>query len=96
MSGCHYPGNIQIIADNSMKHDLNDLKHENIVLRGTIKKIEERLECVEQWKKTAKILCDQFKKPHKCPLCNGHGKLGYPEVLQDKCHSCEGKGIVWG
>lgn len=42
------------------------------------------------------------KSPHKCPVCEGIGIncdigeiRGLP-IKSDKCHSCEGKGIVWG
>ncbi len=46
------------------------------------------------------------KKPHKCPVCDGKGKL-FPDKMQvgmtwdiktnnQVCDSCEGKGIVWG
>ena len=60
-----------------------------------IKSLEERMNVkMEQWDKYFKE--NSSKKPHKCPLCYGHGKFGYPEVLQTQCHSCEGKGIVWG
>jgi hypothetical protein len=40
------------------------------------------------------------RKPHKCPVCDGIGKncvigeiRGLP-IKSDKCHSCEGNGIV--
>jgi hypothetical protein len=35
------------------------------------------------------------KKPHKCPVCDGSM---YVESLGigSKCHSCEGKGVLWG
>lgn len=32
------------------------------------------------------------KIPHTCPNCNGNGKINYRE----KCHSCGGKGIIFG
>lgn len=57
------------------------------VLRESFAKLDVRLREVEAWKKTAKILCDQSKKPYKCPVCEGRA-MG--------CLSCEGKGIVWG
>ena len=44
--------------------------------------------------------CD--RKPHKCPLCEGAGKVnllmhekGTP-IITKGCDACEGKGIVWG
>ena len=37
------------------------------------------------------------KTPHKCPVCDGQGKL-WPigTIGYDRCDPCEGKGIVWG
>lgn len=67
---------------------------ENKKMDDKIKKLEERLEEVEKWKKTAKILCDQSKKPHACPLCKGTGE-GILMGIRN-CIPCEGKGIVWG
>lgn len=35
--------------------------------------------------------------PHKCPVCGGLGTL--PSQMPNtanRCHVCEGKGIVWG
>jgi len=79
------------------------------VLERSFKELEERLYQVEQWKKTAKILCDQSKKPHKCPVCNGIGtvltkaaKVDFDGMLRagletiKRCDACEGKGILWG
>jgi hypothetical protein len=45
------------------------------------------------------------KTPHKCPVCEGSGKLmtanknkdAYANyAVETNCHACEGKGIVWG
>jgi len=49
------------------------------------------------------------KKPHKCPVCDGCGrvlteaaKVAWDDVFRaglptsKDCHSCEGKGIIWG
>ncbi len=47
----------------------------------------------------------ESKKPHKCPSCDGTGndkgiQREHPEykfcMEYASCHSCEGKGIVWG
>lgn len=47
-------------------------------------------------------LCTTMSQPHKCPLCDGAGKLddthgapyaGLPAVVV--CHGCNGQGIVW-
>lgn len=53
-------------------------------------KLKEKIDKLENL-----ILDSLTRIPHKCPLCHGHGKRGYPEVLQDKCHGCDGKGIIW-
>lgn len=39
-------------------------------------------------------------EPHKCPVCDGSGRYKLATAQCDSdivdCHSCEGKGIVWG
>ena len=36
-------------------------------------------------------------RPHKCPVCDGEGrKEKETKDLFITCHSCDGKGIVWG
>ena len=49
------------------------------------------------------------KKPHKCPVCNGAGKVSRPPnvvgdaptwstsscVISYECNACKGTGIVW-
>ncbi len=36
-------------------------------------------------------------RPHKCPVCDGRGKL-WPQgtIGYDRCEPCEGKGVLWG
>lgn len=37
-------------------------------------------------------------KPHKCPVCDGKGKMPmgfYREGMAEECRSCEGRGLVW-
>lgn len=56
------------------------------------------------------VICKNFdsnkaivhRNPYKCPVCDGVGinvvigeVRGLP-IKSDKCHVCEGKGIVWG
>ena len=39
------------------------------------------------------------RKPHKCPVCEGSGKVAHPltgMLAAAVCQACEGKGIVWG
>jgi hypothetical protein len=44
------------------------------------------------------------KKPYRCPVCYGNGEWELSSIEETirnnnekikKCHSCEGKGIVW-
>lgn len=40
-----------------------------------------------------------MSEPHKCPVCNGEGKVYDPDAtstgLTKTCHACSGTGIVW-
>lgn len=45
------------------------------------------------------------KRPHTCPVCNGTGELELQSIEETinndnkrfkTCHSCEGKGVLWG
>ncbi len=49
---------------------------------------------------TGALLGLHSKAPHQCPICDGKGKVqqiipmaGYFDA---ECHSCEGKGVLWG
>lgn len=37
-------------------------------------------------------------KPHKCPVCNGTGKVPHPSgmVAPVDCKACQGAGVLWG
>lgn len=67
---------------------------------------DERIHALE-----SKFEVTHDKKPHKCPLCNGEGKIETHSNIVEafetriidnlgrhfkKCNSCEGKGIIWG
>lgn len=45
---------------------------------------------------------NDYKKPHKCPVCNSLGFISVSliesgkELYKNNCHCCDGKGIVWG
>ena len=71
--------------------------------------IEKRL--LELEKKVNYFYSDQYvppRKPFACPVCDGKGIIHTPETMRfdimmeeknigmSACHSCEGKGIVWG
>jgi hypothetical protein len=36
------------------------------------------------------------KKPHKCPICGGKGGFMISGTIDEECHTCDAKGIVWG
>jgi DnaJ-class molecular chaperone len=36
------------------------------------------------------------KKPYRCPICDGVGKIIGQIIIKVDCGTCEGKGIVWG
>lgn len=38
----------------------------------------------------------KLKTPHKCPVCEGLGGTKISGTIDEECHSCQGKGIVWG
>lgn len=74
------------------------------------KRIEKLEKQIANWEEKFYFLKDKLRsadeKPHKCPVCNGEGKLiinngqlltSYPAQYPTKeCHACEGKGIIWG
>lgn len=63
--------------------------------------LQEAIELINSHQRKIQELETQLKtgvyhsrKPHACPVCNGVG--GFCSAIPNKCHSCEGKGIVWG
>lgn len=70
------------------------------ILNQKIKNLESKFEDLEQ-----KSSLNSEKRPFKCPVCHGNGKvevIGFDyklsnsvKKLQD-CFSCERKGIIWG
>lgn len=50
------------------------------------------LKCEAKYKELEKM----NRKPHKCPVCEGHCGTIINGVIDEDCRSCEGKGIVWG
>lgn len=59
--------------------------------------LADRLDEVE---KKIKSATEINKKPYKCPICGGKGfvflMFSIVDSKQEKCNSCESKGIVWG
>ena len=63
---------------------------ENKKMEEKIKLLQDRVSILE------KRELSQSKKPHKCPICNGHGSVVISKNECEPCHVCEGKSIVWG
>lgn len=87
------------------RHDREWEEAEQIMdaLGKSIGHIQEDIGEIARWRKGIRILTDQSKKPSKCPVCNGRGTLNNFKPIHEginqiymPCHSCEGKGIVWG
>ncbi len=61
------------------------------------KELEKEINEISKWRKDIKILTDQSKKPHECPVCDGMRKFKvFGKNIEADCPACEGKGIVWG
>ena len=71
-----------------MKDELKKIENDIKVLRETI-------DDLSKWRKGIKILCDQSKKPHKCPVCDGYGTRDRAG-LEFPCDACGSKGVIWG
>lgn len=86
------------------RHDreMEDIERVVDILAKSIGHLQEDIGDIAKWRKGIRILTDQSKKPSKCPICMGDGRLenkktsmGVTTIFR-QCHSCEGKGIVWG
>lgn len=82
----------------SLIDHLNDGRHEWI---GSVNDVIRKIEVVEELlNKKIDAIRDSSKKPHRCPVCKGKGKIQYTLPVggywEDNCKPCEGKGIVWG
>ncbi len=38
----------------------------------------------------------KLNTPHKCPICYGLGGTKISGTVDQRCNSCEGKGVIWG
>lgn len=89
--------------------NLNRKWQANTELSNRLSEIESHLKevCRFQDITNAQYKVNIHKKPHKCPVCDGNKKRIYlntdvngdnfkSQVQENKCHVCEGKGIVWG
>ncbi|HWY33269.1 MAG TPA: hypothetical protein VNX68_01405 [Nitrosopumilaceae archaeon] len=96
--------NIEVEVDNKNK-SVDELKERIEKLEGItdFKKLEacifngaqthlSILKCESEIKK----LRNDGLKPHRCPLCDGLGGTKISGTIDEECHACEGKGIVWG
>lgn len=60
-----------------------------------------------EWMRSLVAKMIEYPLPHRCPNCEGVGQRPYPPPpnyagttamfgLPQTCHSCQGKGVVWG
>jgi DnaJ-class molecular chaperone len=90
---------------------MTDHEGENKLSAEAYIKLSERMSELEKQIQIlrTKFLCEDYminsinnnsKKPYKCPVCDGRTKQQYNlpagGYWEDKCHTCDGKGIVWG
>ncbi|HLA59222.1 MAG TPA: hypothetical protein VK622_10695 [Puia sp.] len=88
-------------ATNNLEDLVNKLQQSRDANSKNNKEIFERIKKLED---TANNICNALEKdrahkiPHKCPVCDGVGKIKHPlnGLLMCKCESCEGKRIIWG
>lgn len=80
------------------RHDLNqslkaiqhDYKREIDSLEKTVASL------VDKIAEIANFYYREKTTPHKCPVCEGAGKLWPKDMLgYNLCHPCEGKGVLW-
>jgi uncharacterized coiled-coil protein SlyX len=83
------------IQDNNRIRKLEDksaLQTNLVNIISDLHRIDERIVELEKHK-------DENQIPFKCPVCNGSGRIIHEllsgEVLKNKCHACQGKGIIW-
>lgn len=78
--------------------DCKSLSEKLNSLNELYKELWVKVQEIMDWKKKVKILCDQSRKPNKCPSCDGHGEyiVCYPNkgYRDCKCKSCDGKGYI--
>lgn len=101
---------IKKLEDSDYDERINDL--ENIGAELRLCSLEPRIKEIERFQDITREqykLTIKRKHPHKCPVCEGSlkvlteiakhdfdGTMRAGLELSRKCHSCEGKGIVWG
>jgi hypothetical protein len=92
-----------------IENDIKNLWTDLNALTGQVLKLKSDFESklavdLDKWREYYSLLPTNNKKPHRCPLCNGVGKVwdikidGMPHFGSPSrnCHSCIGSGIVWG
>lgn len=87
---------VKILQDTRItKLESNHLDQLNPEAFLIIKKRCDDIEEIVYEVKEKQLNCD--RKPFKCPVCEGKGKL-WPDgtIGYHRCEPCEGKGIVWG
>lgn len=64
------------------------------MLEKRIVKIEQEQEAsYNRWQSS--LIDALARKPHVCPVCEGRGQMENLVERHD-CHSCSGKGVLWG
>lgn len=85
-----------VTADGNIENEIDQIKD---ALLKEIAHFEARFRELERFRDITHLEYKAKRKPHKCPVCDSQGWL-LSSYLTDAekvdCHSCEGKGIVWG
>lgn len=91
---------IKIIEDfigQNYKVEMSELHQLNLKRIEDNTLISRRLTRVEEHFSGDYQLISSKISPHRCPICCGEGKFMHCGVLKMcECHSCEGKGVLWG
>jgi hypothetical protein len=69
---------------------------ENRKVSGRLDDLEERVKRLEEIYKNISYMKERI--PYRCPICDGTGywkKIENHVACGGRCHSCDGKGIVW-
>lgn len=82
----------QVEWNQNIRKEIDDLDNFTDSLSKNFE--DEINELYKNIRKLEKLVKD--KKPHKCPICDGLGGFYVSGTMDEQCHSCNGKGIVWG
>jgi hypothetical protein len=65
-----------------------------VELQSRIKELEEMQKSMISMPNM--VWAKYHKTPYKCPVCDGYAGTVLNGVIDEHCHACEGKGILWG